>query len=214
MEPENLKLDRYLLSLSTSARPKICFIGTASGDSERYLDKFYAAYQTLPCEPSHLSLFKPHTREIESFILSQEIIHIGEGNARNLLALWKEWGLDEILYKAYCKGIVISGVSAGMICWFEEGLTNSCGEGFEVLKGLGWIKGSAVPHYDGVVNREPSYESLLKQEMILPGLALENGVGALYVNEVLHTLVSSRDSASGYSYLEKGVLQERKAKYL
>ena len=117
MEPENLKLDRYLLSLSQKPHPKISFIGTASGDAETYHTKFYTAYKTLDCEPTHLSLFKPHTRDIETYILEQDIIHVGGGNTRNLLCLWKEWELDRILRKAYERGILFSGMSAGMLCW-------------------------------------------------------------------------------------------------
>jgi peptidase E len=97
MEPDNLLLDKYILSLSKKAQPKICFLGTASGDAESYRQMFFDAYRTLPCIPDYFSLFKPSTRDIESFILSQDIIHVGGGNTKNLVCLWKEWGLDKIL---------------------------------------------------------------------------------------------------------------------
>ena len=96
MEPENLLLDRYILTLSKSSRPKICFIGTASGDSERYIENFYKAYKTLECQTTHLSLFKPPKQSLESFVMEQEIIHVGGGNTKNLICLWREWGLDKI----------------------------------------------------------------------------------------------------------------------
>ena len=202
MEPDNLLLDRYLLSLADKSTPKVCFVGTASGDSERYHDKFYSSYRTLLCVPSHLSLFKPHTEDIEGFILEQDIIHVGGGNTRNLLILWKEWGLDHVLQKAYSNGVVLSGMSAGMICWFEEFTTDSFGEELRKLSGLGWLKGSAVPHFDGEAKRLPTYLGMIERGEILGGVALDDGVGALYLDESLKECVSSRSSAKGYR-LEK-----------
>ena len=128
MEPKNLKLDRYLLSLSKKKNPKVCFIGTASGDAEGYIQKFYKSFSNLACEPGHLSLFKPPPGSLRDFVLNQDILYVGGGNTRNLLVLWKEWGLDKILKEARLKGIILSGVSAGSICWFEEGLTDSVTE--------------------------------------------------------------------------------------
>ena len=93
MEPENLLLDRYVLSAAEVRTPKVCFVGTASGDAETYLDKFYAAFRTLESEPTHLSLFKPPTADLQSFVMEQDVIYVGGGNTRNLLVLWREWGL-------------------------------------------------------------------------------------------------------------------------
>ena len=139
MEPENLLLDKYLLSLANKECPKICFIGTASGDSQNYIDRFYESYRLLNCRSTHLSLFKPHTRDIESFILDQNIIHVGGGNTLNLLCLWKEWQLDKILSRVLKNGVILSGMSAGMICWFNQGLTDSKGIGLEPLDCLGFL---------------------------------------------------------------------------
>jgi dipeptidase E len=195
MEPENLLLDRYLLSLSKKSKPKICFIGTASGDAITYQDKFYTAYRTLPCEPSHLSLFKPHTRDIEGFVREQDIVHVGGGNTRNLLTLWKEWKIDLYLRSAYENGTVLSGMSAGMLCWFEEFTTDSYGSGYVAMKGLGWLKGSAVPHFDGESGRLPSYLEMVKRGEIGDGIALDDGAAALFVDESIKECVSSRTFA-------------------
>ena len=89
MEPENLLLDRYVLSAAEVSTPKVCFVGTASGDAETYLDKFYAAFRTLESEPTHLSLFKPPTADLQSFVMEQDVIYVGGGNTRNLLVLWR-----------------------------------------------------------------------------------------------------------------------------
>jgi len=198
MEPENLALDRYLLNLSNQPKPKVCFIGTASGDAISYHEKFFASYGTLNCEPSQLSLFKPHTRDIEGFICEQDIIHVGGGNTRNLLILWKEWKLDQFLRKAYESGTVLSGMSAGILCWFEEFTTDSYGSGYVRMPGLGWLKGSAVPHFDGESERLPSYQAMLERGEIGAGIALDDGAAALFVDEKLEECVRSRPAARAF----------------
>jgi dipeptidase E len=97
MEPDNPLLDQYVLNQCGAERPKICFVPTASGDAEGYIERFYQAFGRLECRPSHLSLFRPHTADLEAFVLSQDVIYVGGGNTRNLLVLWREWGLDRIL---------------------------------------------------------------------------------------------------------------------
>ena len=208
MEPENLLLDRYILSLSEKPRPKICYIGTASGDTETKQNAFYAAYQNFSCEPTHLSLFKPPSRDLTSFVRGQDIVHVGGGNSKNLLCLWKEWGLDRVLLDAYRDGLILTGMSAGMLCWFEELVTDSFGEGLEPIKGLGFLKGSACPHFDGEAERRPTYTRLIKEKVIQGGLALDDGVGALFHDERLQKCVSSRSSARAYLF-ETGTAAER-----
>lgn len=200
MEPENPLLDQYILSLSEKERPKVCFIGTANGDSEDYRNRFLKAYGELSCEPSFLSLFKPPTRDLGSFINEKDILHVGGGNTKNLLCLWRGWGLDKIIKQAYQRGMILSGMSAGMICWFEQGITDSFGDGLEALECLGFLEGSACPHFDGESERRPAYLSLIKQKRIFGGLALEDGCGALFQNEKLEKCVSSRRSARGFVF--------------
>ena len=130
MKPENLKLDRYLLSMTNKNNPKVCFIPTASGDDESYRRRFYSAYKKLECETSHLSLFSPPEGDLRDFVMDKDIFYVGGGNTRNLLVLWKEWGLDEYLYEAWCNGAIMSGLSAGSICWFKQGLTDSKQESY------------------------------------------------------------------------------------
>src|SRR5436305_1995471 len=125
LAPEDLALASYVLEQSGQELPKVCFIPTASGDSDRDLRHFYESFCTLACQPRHLSLFAPPCEDLESFVLGQDVIYVGGGNTRNLLALWREWGLDQILRTAYQRGVVLAGVSAGSICWFEQGVTDS-----------------------------------------------------------------------------------------
>lgn len=200
MEPENLLLDKYILSLAEKKTPSICFLGTASGDSESYRERFYNSYRTLDCQPTHYSVFKPTTRDLIGFFSSQDIIHVGGGNTKNLLCLWREWGIDKALVAAYKNGTVLTGMSAGMICWFEQGVTDSYGDGLEPLNCLGLLEGSACPHFDGEADRKPSYLKLIKEKKIRGGIALDDGVGALYINGKPTDYVSSRPSAKAYGY--------------
>ena len=161
MEPDNLKLDKYLLSLSSKDKPKICFIGTASGDAEGYIDNFYKSMQELNCIPSHLALYRGPEGNLRDFVLDKDIFYVGGGNTRNLLTLWKEWKLDLYLKEVYELGAVLAGISAGSICWFEEGVTDSVPGKLSRLECLGILAGSNCPHFDGETDRRESYHQLL-----------------------------------------------------
>ena len=216
MEPENPLLDLYVLQQSGKINPKICFIPTASGDSDNYISRYYNFFNKQICIPSHLSLFKPQTRDLESFILENDIIYVGGGNTKNLLILWKEWGLDTILKRAWEQEIVLAGISAGSICWFEEGVTDSFGDGLEPLTCLGFLKGSNCPHYDGELNRRPAYQNLVAKSKIKPGIATDDGVALHYIDQKLSEIVSSRPNAKAYKvYFNEEIKEvELKTKFL
>lgn len=197
MEPENPLLDSFLISLAGKRRAKVCFVGTASGDDSSYRDKFYDAMKGHDVEPSHLSLFKPPVGSLEQFVLSQDIIYVGGGNTRNLMALWKEWRLDSILKRAYANGVVMGGISAGSLCWFEEGVTDSITGSLTKIECMGILKGSNCPHYDGEVERRSAYHALIKDGM-KPGVACDDGVAGYFVDEHLVEFVSSRPNAKAY----------------
>jgi dipeptidase E len=198
MEPDNPLLDSYILKQANKTNPKICFIPTASGDAENYITKFYNFFNEQSCQPSHLSLFKPPTRDLEAFILEKDIIYVGGGNTKNLLALWKEWGLDRILKKAWDQGIVLAGISAGSICWFEEGVTDSFGDKLGPLTCLGFLQGSNCPHYDGELDRRPTYQNLVRSKQIQSGIATDDGVALHYIEQELTKIISSRPFAKAY----------------
>lgn len=213
MEPENPLLDRYILQQAGKVTPKICYIGTASGDAESMIQNFYKFFNEQNCEPSHLSLFKPPTRDLQSYIMEKDIIYVGGGNTKNLLALWKEWGLDEILRKALDQGIVLAGISAGSICWFEEGVTDSFGDVLAPLKALGFLNGSNCPHYDGEAERRPTYRKLVDEGTLQPGIAADDGVAIHYVDGKIKKIISSRRAAKGY-FVSRGNEEELATEYL
>ncbi len=198
MEPENLLLDRYILSLTKKEKPKICFVPTASGDALDYIARFNRAFKKLGCETSYLSLFQGSTPDLASVILDQDVIYVGGGNTRNLLVLWKEWGLDTIMRQAWESGIVLSGISAGSLCWFEEGVTDSIPLTLSPLKCLGFLKGSNCVHYDGEAKRRPFYTQFVKTKQLGPGLAAEDGVGLHFVDRTLHKVVASQPNKKAY----------------
>ncbi|WP_079507906.1 Type 1 glutamine amidotransferase-like domain-containing protein [Mesobacillus jeotgali] len=210
MEPENPLLDLYILGQSEKRKPKVCFLPTASGDADNYVERFYSAFQSNECTPSHLSLFRPPTRDLEAYIMDKDIIYVGGGSTKNLLVLWKEWGLDRILRNAWQNGIILAGVSAGSICWFEEGVTDSYGDGMEPLKCLGFLKGSNCPHYDGEAERRPAYEQFVRSGQIAGGYAADDGAALHFIDEELVRAVSSRPHAKAYEItLENGKVTEK-----
>ncbi|MGA9288809.1 MAG: Type 1 glutamine amidotransferase-like domain-containing protein [Anaerobacillus sp.] len=216
MEPENPLLDQYILNQSEKINPRICFIPTASGDADNYISRFYQFFETQNCLPSHLSLFKPPTRDLEQFILDKDIIYVGGGNTKNLLALWREWGLDQILKDAYDQGVILSGISAGSICWFEEGVTDSFGDDYEPLTCLGFLKGSNCPHYDGDKDKRLVYHHLIGSSKIQPGIATDDGVAVHYIEQEISKIVSSRPHAKAYdvSLDEKVIEKELQVEFL
>ncbi|MFD1134453.1 Type 1 glutamine amidotransferase-like domain-containing protein [Paenibacillus urinalis] len=207
MEPDNLLLDRYILEQAGTASPKVCFIPTASGDADNYVERFYHAFSTLNCTPAHLSLFRPNFQDLESYVLDQDIIYVGGGSTCNMLVLWKEWGLDRILHSAYEKGVILAGLSAGSICWFEEGFTDPLNASAYKLNGLGFLKGSHCPHFDGEVNRRPGYHKLISEGEMKPGYGVDDGAALHFADGVLLRTVSSRPCAKSHFV---SIIDERK----
>ncbi|WLR53970.1 peptidase E [Mesobacillus subterraneus] len=213
MEPENPLLDLYILGQSEKQTPKVCFVPTASGDAENYITRFYKAFERHECIPSHLSLFSPPSKDLEAFVMDKDIIYVGGGITKNLLALWKEWGLDIVLRKAWGQGKIMAGVSAGSICWFEEGITDSFGCGLDSLKALGFLNGSNCPHYDGEEDRRPAYKRFVGSGRISGGFAADDGTALHYIDKELVKAVSSRPEAKAYHvWMEDGKVQEKEMK--
>jgi peptidase E len=147
-EPGNPLLDRFALGLARRARPRVCFVATASGDAEGYVARFYRAFAEHECRPSDLGLFDRRVSDLRRFVLEQDVVYVGGGNTASLLAVWRAHGLDAILREALDAGAVLCGVSAGMNCWFQASTTDSFGAEIEPLHdGLGFVAGSACPHY-------------------------------------------------------------------
>lgn len=202
--PDHPTLNQYVLDLAGTSRPRVCFVPTASGDSQDYIIGFYNSFARLACVPSHLTLFNPGPpiADLRSFVLAQDVIVVGGGNTKNLLALWREWGLDVIFREAWERGIVLSGVSAGSICWFEHAITDSIPGPLTPLTCLGFLSGSNCPHYDSEAERRPTFQRLILEGRISSGYAAEDGVALHFVGERLERAVSARPEARAF-WVEK-----------
>ena len=204
MERENPLLDEYALGLVPRERPRVCFLPTASGDADHYIVRFYQAFSAGRCEPSHVSLFRRETgvRDIHQHLLDQDLIYVGGGSVISMLGVWRAHGLDRTLRMAWESGVVLCGLSAGSLCWFEEGVAAFHGEPTAV-RGLGLLPGSNSVHYDGERRRGCAYRRMLLDGMA-PGLAAEDGTGLHFVGERLARVVSSRPGARAYRMRRAG----------
>jgi len=198
MEPENPALDRYILAQTGKATPRVCFFAQASGESLDYTVRFYRAFSALGCQPTHLSLYACPVGDLAGLIAAQDVIYVGGGNTKSMLAVWQEWGLPELLHAAHARGAVLAGLSAGANCWFEQNITDSVVPELSVLPGLGFLSGSFCPHYGGEEQRRPAYHRFLAAGAIQPGYAADDGVGFHFVDGALQRIVSSRPNGRGY----------------
>jgi peptidase E len=203
-EPDNPLLDRYVLGLARRERPRVCFLATASGDSERYVANFYRAFAEHDCQPADLALFDRTIGDLRGYLLEQDVIYVGGGNTLSLLGVWRAHGLDVILGDALEGGAVLCGISAGMNCWFEASVTDSFGPELEPLDdGLGLVAGSACPHYDSEEERRPVYHSLVAAGFP-DGYAADDGAALHFASsDQLAEVVASREGARGYR-VERG----------
>jgi len=197
-ELDNLLLIRYFLQQTGKRKPKVCFIGTAHGDAESGRLRFYAGLSQFNCTPTHLPLFARTPRDLESFVLEQDAIFVGGGNTRSMLAVWRDWGLDIHLRSAWQRGVVLGGWSAGSICWFEQGITDSIAGPLTALDGLGFLPGSNCPHYDSEAMRRPTYQRLVAGGKIAGGYAADDGVALHFIDDRLLRAVSNRPRARGW----------------
>jgi len=197
-------LTRYLLSLARRSRPRILFLPTASGDSADYLLTFYQQLGGVDCEPTHLPLFARTTDDVKAVIAAQDIVMVGGGNTANMLAIWRLHAVDRALRDAYASGTVMTGWSAGCICWFEAGITDSFTPELGPLRdGLGFVEGSACPHYDSEERRPLVYTREVAAGLPA-GIALDDGVAAFYEDERLVEIVSGRSDGRAFRVTRSG----------
>jgi peptidase E len=205
MEPLNPALDDFILTLARSREPKILFLPTASGDPNAQISSFRATFGDRACRPLQLSLFRlehqPH--DLRALILSQDIVYVGGGSMRNLLAIWREHGIDELMREAWERGVVLAGISAGAMCWFQNGITRSAGSPAPAA-GLGLLPGSMTVHADGDPSRLPVFLDAIARGVLPDGYAADDGVGLLFEDEQLVRVVSSRPSARAYRVQRSG----------
>lgn len=212
MERPHDPLHEYILTLTGTHRPRVLFVPTASGDDASYIVAFYEAYPSRRCEPSHLKLFYREALELRSLILENDIIHVGGGNTANMLAVWRLHGVDAILREAWEVGKVLCGGSAGAICCFEGGVTDS----FSTRKlapladGLGFLTGSLCPHYDVDELRAPAYRQFVRDGALPDGYAADDQVALHFEGKELRAVLTSREGAHAYTLTTRdGVVEEK-----
>jgi dipeptidase E len=196
-EEETRRLLAYVVGLAGESSPKVCIVPTATGDDADSVLRLYGLLSE-GARTSYLPFFPWPPEDLRRFALEQDVIFVGGGNTANMLAIWRVHGFDEILREAWEAGIVLSGWSAGMICWFEAGVTDSFGPQLAGLRdGLGFLPGSACPHYDGEERRRPVYTKLVA-EGFPPGVAADDDVGVHFVGTELAEVVTRRRGATAY----------------
>lgn len=196
-EPENLAASRYILDQARKNRPSVCLIPTASAEPADAIAKFYDTHTRLGATPSVLRFFQ-RTPDLRKALLSQDVIYVGGGNTKSMLAVWREWGLPDVLREAWRKGIVLAGVSAGAICWFEKGVTDSWADCLAPLDCLGFLPDTCCPHYDSEPERRPSVHEFVERGLVSPVLALDDGAAAHFIGRTLHRVVTWRPTAKGH----------------
>ena len=198
----DLRIEKYIVSTSNKKSPKVCFIPTASGDNNIYKLNFYRAFSKLNCITSHIDFFS-RTEDLRKNILNQDIIYVGGGNTKSMLAVWRDWDLDDILKQAYENGIIMSGVSAGAICWFESGITDSYYEDLKILKCLGFIKGIACPHFDEEREREPFVNISIEEGLIDSCFCIEGNCALHVTNENKFRSINFAENKACYEIRKK-----------
>ena len=192
-------LDDHLLSLARRLSPKVCFVPTASGDAEAYVERFLDSFTDLRADASVLRLFQRDRSDLRAHVLAQDVVYVGGGSTANLLAVWRVHGLDETLVRAARAGVVLAGLSAGMNCWFDASVTDSFGPDLQPLHdGLGLVPGSACPHYDGEEQRRPTYLGLVGAGTLPDGYAVDDDCALVIRDGRLVEAVAARPGARAY----------------
>ena len=192
---------KYMAELTGKRRPRICYLPTASADAANGIIGFYHSCATLDVEPLFQESFiesLTQTQGWDEVLLSMDGIVCSGGNTLNQQAIWKAQGIDVVLKAAWDKGIVLGGASAGSLCWFEEGTTDSRPKALSIVKCLGFLPGSHSPHYDAEAGRRPLYQRLIGAGTMKPGYACDNDAGIYFEDTTLKRVVSARDAAKVY----------------
>ena len=209
----NTAFIRYMATLTGKARPRICYLPTASADSVNGTLSFFQSCAPLNVEPHVQNSFIASTQQDKGWdevFLSMDGIVCSGGNTLNQQAIWKAQGIDEVLRQAWDRGIVLGGASAGSLCWFEEGTTDSRPKELSIVKCLGFLKGSHSPHYDREPGRRPLYQKLIGSGQMKPGYACDNDAGIYFEDNVVKRVVHTRAEAKVYYVsLEGGKVVEK-----
>ena len=192
---------RYMAQLTGKPRPRVCYLPTAVGDRPDAAINFYKACAPLDVTPLVQASFIASTEQHESWeeaLLSMDAIIASGGNTLNQQAIWRAQGIDVVLRQAWERGIVLGGSSAGSLCWFEEGTTDSRPKELSVVQCLGFLAGSHCPHYNSEPGRRPLYQSLIASGKIKPGYACDDDAGLYFENDRIARVVATREGAMVY----------------
>lgn len=192
----------YVLALTGKERPRLLYVPTAVGDSDEAVVSFYERFAGRG-ELSHLKTFPWPPDGLRELILSQDAISVSGGNTANMLAIWRVHGIDMLMREAWEQGVILWGASAGMICWFEHGVTDSFGPQLGAMDCLGFLPGSACPHYDGEVERRPRYRELVEAGLA-GGVAADDGVAVHFVGTEISEIVTCRPGTAAYRVTRDG----------
>jgi dipeptidase E len=209
----NTPFIRYMAGLTGKQRPKICYLPTASADSPTSMCDFYEYCAPLDVEPHVQPTFiesLSQARGWDEVFLSMDGIVVSGGNTLNQQAIWRAQGIDAVLREAWDRGIVLGGASAGSLCWFEEGTTDSRPKALSIVKCLGFLKGSHSPHYDAEPGRRPLYQKLITSGEMKPGYACDNDAGIYFEDNAVKRVVTARAGAKVYQVsVVEGKIVER-----
>jgi dipeptidase E len=201
---DSLIVDYILKQSKTPECPLVCLVPTASGDESRFILKFCEVFANIGARPSFLSLFALPTADIESFILEKDIICVGGGNSRSMWAVWNEWGMADILRKAYEAGKVMAGISAGAMCWFAGGSTSSVPGKLSKIKGMGILPESFSPHFGQEGKRRPTMHKLIRDGELPAGYGVDDGAALHFVDGKLKQSVRFFPGAESYYVKKEG----------
>jgi dipeptidase E len=208
----NKKYIKYLATLTGKADPKICFIPTATGDKSDIIIRFYSYCEDLNVRPYILKTFIESTTSPKSFeeiIMDMDAIVVGGGNTLNMLAIWKAQGVDLALKKAYEKGTIMAGGSAGSLCWFTGGSTDSRPKELSVVECLGFLNYSYSPHYLNEITRRPLYQKLILSSKLKPGYACDDQAGLLFINgKVSKSVTLNKENKNYFVSIKDGKISE------
>ncbi|HKR99627.1 MAG TPA: peptidase E [Candidatus Dormibacteraeota bacterium] len=191
---------RHALELTGAERPRVCVLATAQGDNAGDYLRVLGAFERTGVAATHLSLFPmPNVENPRDLLLDQDLIMVGGGSVANMLAVWRVHGLDAVMREAWERGILLSGASAGAICWFVGGTTDSFGPALRLFKeGLGLLPHSYCPHYNSEALRRPTYQRLVGDGSLPAGWGADDGVGMLFVNDELQDVVADRPDIAAW----------------
>jgi dipeptidase E len=203
MEAGNARLDDHVLALAAVESPRVCFLPTASGDADHYIVRFYRAFPAARCRPSHISLFRRDggASDLAGHLLDQDVIYVGGGSVISLLGTWAAHGIDLMLRAAWAAGVVMTGLSAGSLCWFEQGVTAFHGDARPV-RGLGLLPYANAVHYDDE-KRRCAFRAAIADGMPA-GYGTGNGAALHFVGTELARVVSSRPEARAFHVAADG----------